>query len=485
MNYKIGRVIFWVILFSIGLSLSGENFSFASTKSKEKVIKTKTYSIGKEKVSKKKKGSKKKRSKYIPSKNVLLNIIETLENQKLAEGVHYKKIQFGKPNAKIICHFVEVVIDSLPNKIRLIKAKNSVDQLDYIQNIFDDYQFNLTRIYGGELVVLMNGSFWSAHFNYPIGPLVIDGEVISMKKYKEWSSGFFDTDGRLYIDNFELSGKIVFPIGKELKIDNVNRRAENDLVVAYNKYYGEVLPNVRITSVEKELAKAIEEIVESNELEMENELEIDTNFIRNQIILQKQMESVEFATFKITFRYLESPIINRKTKVEIVSIDTQIVEIPADGFVLSLPREQLLGLTPKVGTVCELFFHTNKLLYIPFSNAISGTPRLVRKSIAKHEAYEEGSRGYRFIGSQLPRSVIGTNMSKTKIFLIKIEANKSNNSLGANLTQLAKIAKKLGCFDAMNLDGGGSSMLLVNGKYVGTSGTNKRRISVAIGVEKF
>ena len=35
---------------------------------------------------------------------------------------------------------------------------------------------------------------------------------------------------------------------------------------------------------------------------------------------------------------------------------------------------------------------------------------------------------------------------------------------GASLNQLAQIFKKLGCLEALNLDGGGSSCMLVNGK---------------------
>ena len=35
---------------------------------------------------------------------------------------------------------------------------------------------------------------------------------------------------------------------------------------------------------------------------------------------------------------------------------------------------------------------------------------------------------------------------------------------GATLVQMAELFKQLGCREAMNLDGGGSSCLLVNGK---------------------
>jgi exopolysaccharide biosynthesis protein len=39
---------------------------------------------------------------------------------------------------------------------------------------------------------------------------------------------------------------------------------------------------------------------------------------------------------------------------------------------------------------------------------------------------------------------------------------------GLTLTQLAKVFKDLNCVEALNLDGGGSSCLLINGKETNT-----------------
>jgi len=39
-------------------------------------------------------------------------------------------------------------------------------------------------------------------------------------------------------------------------------------------------------------------------------------------------------------------------------------------------------------------------------------------------------------------------------------------SVGLTLSELAQIMKNLGCINAMNLDGGGSTVMFVNGKVV-------------------
>jgi exopolysaccharide biosynthesis protein len=49
------------------------------------------------------------------------------------------------------------------------------------------------------------------------------------------------------------------------------------------------------------------------------------------------------------------------------------------------------------------------------------------------------------------------------IYLV-VEGRFPGKSEGATLPELANILKDLGCIEALNLDGGGSSAMLVNGK---------------------
>lgn len=66
------------------------------------------------------------------------------------------------------------------------------------------------------------------------------------------------------------------------------------------------------------------------------------------------------------------------------------------------------------------------------------------------------------INDKHPRTAMGYTIDGKLIVLLVEGRNK--NAGGATLTQLAKIFKDLGCWEALNLDGGGSSCLLVNGK---------------------
>ena len=48
--------------------------------------------------------------------------------------------------------------------------------------------------------------------------------------------------------------------------------------------------------------------------------------------------------------------------------------------------------------------------------------------------------------------------------MLVVEGRAPNRAEGASLKQLANMMLELGCVEALNLDGGGSSCLLVNGR---------------------
>lgn len=66
-------------------------------------------------------------------------------------------------------------------------------------------------------------------------------------------------------------------------------------------------------------------------------------------------------------------------------------------------------------------------------------------------------------GSSRARSAIGHTASG-KVVLLAVEGNNPNGGAGLNLTEMASLMKEMGCTGALNLDGGGSTSLVVNGQ---------------------
>ena len=61
-----------------------------------------------------------------------------------------------------------------------------------------------------------------------------------------------------------------------------------------------------------------------------------------------------------------------------------------------------------------------------------------------------------------PRTAIGWNQGY--FFLVEVDGRQKNLSVGMTLDELSAYLVKLGCEEAMNLDGGGSATLWYNGK---------------------
>ncbi len=122
-------------------------------------------------------------------------------------------------------------------------------------------------------------------------------------------------------------------------------------------------------------------------------------------------------------------------------------------LVLSLGPKLLQRLAP-ISTGATLLLSTRT---IPDCSgvhvAIGGGPALVHRG----KPFESSG----FLKMRHPRSALG--WSKDHIFLVEVDGRQSNISIGMTFRELAEYMVKLGCEEAMNLDGGGSATLWVLG----------------------
>jgi hypothetical protein len=94
--------------------------------------------------------------------------------------------------------------------------------------------------------------------------------------------------------------------------------------------------------------------------------------------------------------------------------------------------------------------------------AVGGGPVLIQEGEIKISNNAELKFAGKAINDKHPRTAMGYTQDG-KLIILMVEGRNKNAS-GASLEQLAHILRDLGCWEALNLDGGGSSCLLVNGK---------------------
>lgn len=95
--------------------------------------------------------------------------------------------------------------------------------------------------------------------------------------------------------------------------------------------------------------------------------------------------------------------------------------------------------------------------------AIGGGPVLLQNGEIKITNNEELKFAGNAINDKHPRTSMGYTKDN-KLIILVVQGRFPGIAEGASLVHQAKILQELGCWEALNLDGGGSSCLLINGK---------------------
>jgi exopolysaccharide biosynthesis protein len=133
---------------------------------------------------------------------------------------------------------------------------------------------------------------------------------------------------------------------------------------------------------------------------------------------------------------------------------------------MTVPYAQQSVYAPMIDSVQKLNFNHPSLAGLKpwkVKHAFGGGPVLVQDGQVKISNNEEKKFAGKAIADKHPRTAIGYTQDDTMIILA-IQGRMKGLAEGATLPQMAKLMLDLGCVEAMNLDGGGSSCMLINGK---------------------
>ncbi len=147
--------------------------------------------------------------------------------------------------------------------------------------------------------------------------------------------------------------------------------------------------------------------------------------------------------------------------------------IPTDGFILSASgkrREELLK-QAKLGAkvvVSQPITRTNlggkpAFIISEYEDIVGGVPSLIR--FGKIEiTWEQEKSSKAFVETHHPRTAVA-KLKDGKFLMVTVDG-RSAESGGISLPDLAAFLLELGATDAMNLDGGGSTTMFLDGKVV-------------------
>lgn len=154
-----------------------------------------------------------------------------------------------------------------------------------------------------------------------------------------------------------------------------------------------------------------------------------------------------------------------KEGVQLQVIDNKIVtasanplSIPENGYVIVGPKRILSDLFGANNVNIELKLSPN---WENVKHIISGGPFLVKNGGIYIDVVEERLLA---ISGRNPRSAIGYTYNN-ELIIVTVDG-REGSSVGMTLLELAQFMQSLGCKNAINLDGGSSTVMYVNGNIV-------------------
>jgi hypothetical protein len=100
-----------------------------------------------------------------------------------------------------------------------------------------------------------------------------------------------------------------------------------------------------------------------------------------------------------------------------------------------------------------------------FQDVIGGGPRILRAGQVSVEREKEGQREG-FDSESHPRTAVGFTQDRRYLVLAVVDGRQPGHSRGVSLYELAEILLEFGCTEALNLDGGGSSTMVIRNRVV-------------------
>lgn len=281
---------------------------------------------------------------------------------------------------------------------------------------------------GRKPIAAINADFFARtgknYTTIPLGFHVQDGELVTLPDLNR-SAFYLTRDGRPGLERFRANAWLSGPGNLLYPLAAMNRPPETAEVALFTPRFGEVT-------------------------------------------------RAEAVTTQLVLSDLSGPFVpNGQVTARIVSRTVGAsVPIPPDGAVLAAngvaawalrnlavgDRISLrLGLQPDVGEIVQ---------------AVGGGPRLLRDgAVSLEHKLERFSDS--FSATRHPRTGVGINGKQ--LFLVTVDGRQPGYSAGMTLREFAELFLNLGCTEAINLDGGGSTTMVVRGQVVNSPSDGAER----------
>ncbi|MEN6565482.1 MAG: phosphodiester glycosidase family protein [Veillonellales bacterium] len=245
-----------------------------------------------------------------------------------------------------------------------------------------------------------------------LGLLMLDGKIVSVSDLPRTAMGV-TAEGNILFDQVDYNGTVTLPGDKLIAISGVNCERGPDNLILYNSFYGSTTG--------------------TNEFGAEYVITGDTVTSVNGNNSALTAGSVVLSAHGTAAQVLSGLKVGSKVKI-----------------------------SQTLGSVWD------KAVYV-----LGAGPMLVKDGSVYLTTKTE-QFGSDVAGGRAPRTALG--LDKQGHLLLVVVDGRQSHSIGMTLLELAQFMQELGAVNAMNLDGGGSSDMVVNGKVVNKPSDGRERL---------
>ena len=303
-----------------------------------------------------------------------------------------------------------------------VKAKNLLNEREKTSDISKALSDS-----GYQVIAALNADFFEQDGEV-INNMISEGKFVKAVKFTDSpfntfvNSQFAITyDNRLLLEQFVFSGNVFFPDGTIEEIRRINSKADSNSITIYNSFQGNYTPVV------------------------------PEKWAVSEVLLIPAGQSADTTFFTIGDSIKQAGH----------------TQIPNDGFIISANNKYAYYLSRefKIGDTIKLLLKLNPN-FTNIRSLTGGWPQLVKdgKSLIKSNLNIEGVI-QRFSENRHPRTGVGFSKDSTTVYFITVDG-RQQMSRGMSLLEFADLMIDEGIYQGLNLDGGGSTAMLINNKLV-------------------
>ncbi|MBP9120032.1 MAG: phosphodiester glycosidase family protein [Ignavibacterium sp.] len=309
-----------------------------------------------------------------------------------------------------------------------VKAKNLLNEREKTSDISKALSDS-----GYQVIAALNADFFEQDGEV-INNMISEGKFVKAVKFTDSPFNTFVNsqlaityDNKLLLEQFVFSGNVFFPDGTIEEIRRINSKADSNSITIYNSFQGNYTPVV------------------------------PEKWAVSEVLLIPAGQSADTTFFTIGDSLKQAGH----------------TQIPNDGFIISANNKYAYYLSREceIGDTIKLLLKLNPN-FTNIRSLTGGWPQLVKdgKSLIKSNLNIEDVI-QRFSENRHPRTGVGFSKDSTTVYFITVDG-RQQMSRGMSLLEFADLMIDEGIYQGLNLDGGGSTTMIINNKVVNSPSDN-------------